>query len=64
MNVMIAKLHKVVSGFWSYLREVSGENDYARYKSRVETEGGRPLTPREFYFERQRHKYARPNRCC
>jgi uncharacterized short protein YbdD (DUF466 family) len=49
---------------WSYLREVSGENDYARYRKRVSDEGRSPLTKREFYDRRQQEKYSRPNRCC
>jgi uncharacterized short protein YbdD (DUF466 family) len=49
---------------WNYLREVSGENDYARYRARVAAEGGNPVSRREFYEQRQQEKYSRPNRCC
>lgn len=49
---------------WNYLREVSGENDYARYRTRMMAEGGAPLSKREFYNQRLQEKYSRPNRCC
>ncbi|HEX5413350.1 MAG TPA: YbdD/YjiX family protein [Terriglobia bacterium] len=50
--------------FWNYLREVSGELDYARYRARMASEGSDPVSRREFYDQRQREKYSRPNRCC
>jgi uncharacterized short protein YbdD (DUF466 family) len=50
--------------WWTYLREVSGENDYARYCAVVAAKGGNPMTRREFYDQRQQEKYSRPNRCC
>lgn len=50
--------------FWSYLREVSGENDYARYCARMAAESCPPVSRREFYDHRQQEKYSRPNRCC
>ena len=55
---------KLLRAFWNYLREVSGENDYARYRARVAAEGTDPVSRREFYDRRQRDKYSRPNRCC
>jgi uncharacterized short protein YbdD (DUF466 family) len=64
MSVMISNLRKLASSLWSYLKEVSGENDYRRYRARVGACGGKPLTVREFYLERLQQKYARPNRCC
>ena len=54
----------LLRAFWNYLREVSGENDYARYRARVIAEGRDPVSRREFYDQRQREKYSRPNRCC
>lgn len=54
----------LLKSFWNYLREVSGENDYARYRLRMSAEGRRALSKREFYDQRQREKYSRPNRCC
>jgi uncharacterized short protein YbdD (DUF466 family) len=50
--------------FWQYLREVSGENDYARYQARALAQGRSPMTPAEFYVARQQHKYSRITRCC
>jgi uncharacterized short protein YbdD (DUF466 family) len=55
---------KLLRAIWNYLREVSGENDYARYRVRVAAEGGNPVSRREFYDQRQQEKYSRPNRCC
>ena len=54
----------LLKSFWNYLREVSGENDYARYRLRMSAAGRRALSKREFYDQRQREKYSRPNRCC
>ncbi|HXH50148.1 MAG TPA: CstA-like transporter-associated (seleno)protein [Terriglobia bacterium] len=55
---------KLLKTLWTYLREVSGENDYARYRGRVAAEGGDPVTRQEFYDQRLQEKYSRPNRCC
>ena len=60
----MAILTNLVKTFWNYLREVSGENEYARYQLRMRAEGQSPLSRREFYDQRQRQKYSRPNRCC
>ena len=54
----------LLKSFWNYLREVSGENDYARYCVQRAAEGSNPVSRREFYEERQQEKYSRPNRCC
>lgn len=54
----------LLKAIWNYLREVSGENDYIRYRDRMAAEGGDPVSRREFYDRRQRDKYSRPNRCC
>ena len=55
---------KVLRNFWQYLREVCGENDYARYRARALSRGERAITERAFYLEKLRHKYSRPCRCC
>lgn len=54
----------LLKAFLNYLREVSGENDYARYRMRMSAEGLRAVSRREFYDQRQQEKYSRPNRCC
>ena len=54
----------LLKSFWNFLREMSGENDYARYSARMAAEGSRPVSRREFYESRQQEKYSRPNRCC
>lgn len=55
---------KLFKAFWNYLREVSGENDYARYRKRMSAEGRNAIGEREFYDQRQKEKYSRQNRCC
>lgn len=54
----------LLKAFWEYLEEVSGENDYAHYRARMAAEGRDSVSRREFYNQRQREKYSRPNRCC
>ena len=49
---------------WRYLREVSGENDYLRYRARVLAQGGSPLAPEAFYLDQLQRKYSRISRCC
>ena len=49
---------------WQYLREISGEEDYSRYRARAEARGEVPLTPDAFYLGQLREKYSRINRCC
>jgi uncharacterized short protein YbdD (DUF466 family) len=60
----VALVLNTVKALWSYLREVSGENDYGRYRARVADEGGDPVTRQQFYDQRLQEKYSRPNRCC
>ena len=60
----MTRLLKVQRVLWEYLREASGENDYARYQSHVLTLGQEPMTLQAFYHLRWEHKYSRPSRCC
>lgn len=60
----MAQLEKLLRGIWAFLREVSGENDYPRYRARALAGGEPPLSPQEFYAEELRRKYSRPHRCC
>ena len=60
MNYTVDALKKL----WIYLLEVSGENDYSRYCVRAALHGRQPVSPREFYLDRLRHKYSGANRCC
>ncbi len=57
-------LKKLLGAGWQYLQEVSGEHDYARYWERALARGEPPISPREFYAQRQQEKYTRPQRCC
>ncbi len=49
---------------WAYLLEVSGENDYSRYRARVVAQGEPPVTASEFYMAQLERKYSRVSRCC
>ena len=49
---------------WNYLREVSGESDYARYRARPLDAGAPAMNAEEFYLCQLRRKYSRINRCC
>ncbi len=60
----MAELQKVLRSMWQYLREASGENDYARYRHRALAQGDCPLSQKEFYVWRLSQKYSRINRCC
>ncbi len=57
-------LQKVVNALWQFLREVFGENDYARYRAHVLSRGAQPMTPEALYLSKLQSKYSRPNRCC
>jgi len=58
------RLQSIARIVWQYLRELSGENDYARYRARALGQGSRPMSPDEFYLWQLRQKYSRINRCC
>jgi uncharacterized short protein YbdD (DUF466 family) len=57
-------IHTFLRRLWNYLREVSGENDYARYSERARRLGAPLLTRQEFYLEQLERKHSRPTRCC
>lgn len=60
----MTSLRKLLRGLWNYLREVSGENDYARYCEHVLKHGGGPMTRQAFYLQQHEDKNSHPNRCC
>ena len=60
----MTRLLKFLHALWEYLREASGENDYARYRSHLLALGQEPMTIQAFYLTRWEHKYSRPSRCC
>ena len=60
----MAQFKKVFMIIWDYLREVCGENDYARYQARARVDGDAALSPSEFYVWKLRRKYSRVSRCC
>ena len=55
---------KLVQTLWQYLREVSGENDYARYRSHALGQKVEPMSPSKFYLLKLQEKYSCINRCC
>ena len=60
----VSRLLTPVSTFWNYLREASGENDYARYRAHALAREGSAMTEEEFYLWQLRRKYSQINRCC
>jgi putative selenoprotein len=48
----------------TFLRELCGENDYDRYRTKALRQGGNLLSREAFFLENLEHKYARPNCCC
>ena len=60
----MTRLMIILRTLWEYLREASGEKDYARYRAHVLASGREPLSLQAFYLARWEHKYSRPSRCC
>lgn len=60
----MAQLQMVLKNFWEFLREASGENDYARYHAHALARGEQPLPPKDYYLRKLGWKYSRPARCC
>jgi Selenoprotein, putative len=57
-------MSRLLKALYQFLREVSGENDYERYRKRALASGETPLPPRLFYLQSIERKYSRINRCC
>lgn len=65
MNAWLARMRERLADVWSWLRQVSEDDAYERYRA----VGGRnccppKLTAPEFYLRRLEQKYSRPSRCC
>ncbi len=58
------RLSTIAHALWNYLREVSGENDHARYCQRELARGHAPMTAQEFYLGKIQRQYSRISRCC
>ncbi len=61
-------LPRVFCRLWWALRQLSGDDAYARYlahwcESHAD-EGGEPLSPRAFYTAEQERKWNGIKRCC
>jgi uncharacterized short protein YbdD (DUF466 family) len=52
--------------FWTYLRQVSGDDAYERYIAHrvLAHPGDAPLTRRQFFELRQNEKWSKVSRCC
>jgi hypothetical protein len=61
---MMIHLLSLIRTAWRYLREVTGEEDYPRYRARLLAAGQAPLAPSAFYLSQLRQKYCRISRCC
>jgi hypothetical protein len=55
---------RILRTLWEYLREASGEKDYARYRAHALARGLEPMSQDAFHLARWEHKYSRPSRCC
>ncbi len=57
---------KLLRKIGSFLKDVTGESDYARYCAHLrERHPERPVpSQKEFYLTRVNESYSRPNRCC
>lgn len=61
---LVTAIKKAPRSLWRYLREVSGEDDYTRYRAHSLARGENAMTAQQFYQQQQQRKYSRPNRCC
>ena len=64
MRKKMLGFRKLLQALWQYLREMSGENDYARYRARALGQKVEPMSPGEFYLLKLHQKYSRISRCC
>ncbi len=60
----MVQLLKFLKAATQFVRELSGENDYARHCARAKILGVEPLTLQAFYLTQLHRKYSRPSRCC
>lgn len=60
----MTQIQKLIRMAWQFLREASGENAYARYRTFALRHGHSPMSPEAFYLSQLQKKYSRPNRCC
>jgi len=51
---------------WQYLRQVSGDDAYERYLAhhRQAHPGEPPMTPDQYFRNRQDEKWSKVSRCC
>ncbi len=57
-------ISELLRSVWHFVREMCGENDYARCCSRARVRGEEPPTPEAFYLAKLHRKYCHPSRCC
>jgi uncharacterized short protein YbdD (DUF466 family) len=65
-GIEMAILTHWLTAFWRYLREVSGDDAYERYVAHCAAHhaGEAPMSPKEYFAERQRRKWSGVTRCC
>jgi len=64
--VGLATVGRWLTAGWRYLREVSGDDAYERYLAHhaAKHANTKPMTPKEYFAERQRQKWSGVTRCC
>ena len=64
--VGVATVGRWLTAGWRYLREVSGDDAYERYLAHhaAKHANTKPMTPKEYFAERQRQKWSGVTRCC
>ena len=60
----MSRFRKLIRTLWNYLREATGENDYARYRNRARRQHDLLMTPQQFYLWQLTKKYSGIHRCC
>jgi uncharacterized short protein YbdD (DUF466 family) len=58
------RLKTALRQIWQFVREMAGEDAYARFCSRAATRGEPIPSQTEFYLSELERKHSRPNRCC
>ena len=60
----MTRFRTLLAALWQFLRDVSGENDYARHCEYELALGHQTLSPKAYYLRKIHRQYSRINRCC
>ena len=60
----VAWISTWVTRSWSFLRDLTGDAAYEAHEARARARHESPASREDFYLDRLRRKYSRPNRCC